>query len=343
MQTIIVHHRSKHHAQNSGYGRLIDYLEAKTIPAGTTYLPYKIAKYISKNTNQNAGIYDVKSVYKDWQLFQQLVFSKNEPRTIHYLNAERDIRYCTQLTARFSKTSVCASFHKPPEVLLKTIHDTQYLKKINGAIAVGSNQVDFLKNWLNLEQVKFIPHGVDTTFFQPDSSKREEHTLLFVGQHLRDFEALNYAVPRLKEKIPSLKINAVLRNDYSKKINADSAVTVFSGLDDESLKKIYQQATLLFLPLQNVTACNSILEAMACGLPIVSTAVEGNASYVKNNSGILVPQNDYNALIDTTLSLLENQDALVKMSAAARITALDFEWKKVSKQVCAFYHEISIA
>jgi glycosyltransferase involved in cell wall biosynthesis len=340
MQTIIIHHRSKHHAQNSGYGRLIDYLEAKIIPAGTTHLPYKIAKYISKRTNQSAGIYDVKSVFKDWQLLQQLVFSKNEPRTIHYLNAERDIRHCTKLTTHFSKTSVCASFHKPPEVLLKSIHDTRYLKKINGAIAVGSNQVDFLKNWLNLEQVKFIPHGVDTTFFQPDSFKREEQTLLFVGQHLRDFEALNYAIPRLKEKIPSLKINAVLRKDYSQKIIPDSAVTVFSGLDDASLKKMYQQATLLFLPLKNVTACNSILEAMACGLPIVSTAVEGNASYVKNNSGILVPQNDYNALIDTTVSLIKNQDIQVKMSAAARVTALDFEWKKVAQEVVEFHSQI---
>lgn len=341
MQTIIVHHRSKHHAQNSGYGRLIDYLEAKTIPNKKTYLPYKLAKFISKNTHQNAGIYDVKSVFKDWELIKELVFSKNVSRVIHYLNAERDIRHITEMIARFSKTTICASFHKPPEVLVETIHDTRYLKKINGAIAVGSNQVDFLKNWLDLEQVKFIPHGVDTTFFKPDNVKKDAQTLLFVGQHLRDFDALNYAIPRLKEKIPSLKINAVLRKDFSKKIISDTAVTIFSGLDDESLKKMYQEATLLFLPLKNVTACNSILEAMACGLPIVSTAIGGNASYVKNNSGILVPPNDYKALIDTTVSLVKNQDLLVKMSDAARLNALDFEWEKVAQQVAAFYGQIN--
>ncbi|TGD57158.1 glycosyltransferase family 4 protein [Flavobacterium humi] len=340
MEKIIIHHRSSHHASNSGYGRLIDYMDAATIPSGKNSLPYKITKFVSKRADQKSGMYDSTSVIKDWELIRKLSFSKNRDRMVHFLNGERDIRYALIVKSLFSRTKVCATFHKPPEILSETIQNTQYLKKLDGAIAVGINQVDFLKNWLNSDKVAFIPHGVDTTFFTPGQSPKKENTILFVGQHLRDFEALNYAIPRLKEQIPGIKINAVLRRDFAHKIVANDAVTVFSGLDDESLRSLYQEAALLFLPLKNVTACNSILEAMACGLPIVSTDLEGNKGYVKNNSGVLVPANDNKALVDATLTLLRNKEGQIEMGQKARMESLSFEWEKVAGEISAFYDDL---
>lgn len=340
MEKILIHHRSSHHAQNSGYGKLMDYLEAQIIASEKKRLPYTVAKYISQQSNSKAGLYESTSVHKDWELIHYLLFAKNKDRIIHYLNGERDIRYAIQLASLFSRTKVCASFHKPPEILSATIQDTSYLKKLDAAIVVGVNQVDFIQNWLNLEHVKFIPHGVDTAFFKPDTSKRNENTLLFVGQHLRDFEALNYAIPRLKEQIPTIKINVILRSDFAHKIVSNDAVTIFSGIDDPNLRKMYQEATALFLPLINSTACNSILEAMACGLPIISTDVGGNSGYVKANSGILVPANDCKALVDETVALLKDNDKQIEMSNDARKIALDFEWEKVALAIEGFYNEI---
>lgn len=337
MEKILIHHRSAHHAHNSGYGKLMDYVEAQIIPSGKKRLPYNVAKYISQKASPKAGLYGSTSVLKDWELIQYLLLSKNKDRIIHYLNGERDIRYSIKVASLFSKTKVCATFHKPPEILSTTIEDTQYLKKLDGAIAVGSNQVDFIQNWLNLENVKFIPHGVDTAFFRPDDSKRKENTLLFVGQHLRDFEALNYAIPRLKAQIPSIKINAVLRHDFANKIVSNDVVTVFSGIDDVSLRTMYQEATLLFLPLKNGTACNSILESMACGLPIISTDIGGNKGYVKTDSGVLVPSNDYKALVDETISLLKNNEKQIQMSKEARVNSLDFAWEKVVVEILSFH------
>src|SRR5690606_23541277 len=102
-----------------------------------------------------------------------------------------DIGHLVNFKKFFPKTKFCGSFHKPPEVLGKTIKNSFYLKNLDGAIAVGENQVEFLKEWLQLETVAFIPHGVDTDFFKPEFSKQEADTIIFVGQHLRDFEAFN--------------------------------------------------------------------------------------------------------------------------------------------------------
>ncbi|WP_348810495.1 glycosyltransferase family 4 protein [Flavobacterium maritimum] len=340
MEKIIIHHRSAHHAQNSGYGILADYLKGRTLPYLDSKFPYALAKQMAKLFDQKAGNYDTISFIKEYELLKQLIAFQKKNGIVHYLNGERDIRLSIALNSYLKKYKFIATFHKPPEILREIIPHTKYLKKLNGAIAVGKNQVDFLKNWLDLENVKFIPHGVDTVFFKPDASKRKENTVLFVGQHLRDFDALNYAIPRLKAQNPKVKINAVLRKDFANKIVPNDAVTVFSELDDDSLRTLYQEATLLFLPLKNATACNSILEAMACGLPIISTDVSSNADYVKNEAGVLVPHNDYKALVDETVSLLKDIDKQLDMSKKAKATSLDFEWGKVALEIESFYKEI---
>lgn len=338
MKKIIVHHRSSHHASYSGYAQLINYLgDVEVVSGQHSILSKRLARIIKNNNSQIYGLYDSNSARKNEELLRKLLFSKKNDTLTHYLNGERDIRQA--LNWFHGKSKSVATFHKPPEILKATITDTKYLSKLDGAIAVGINQVDFLKNWLNTDNVRYIPHGVDTTFFKPDANRKQDRSLLFVGQHLRDFDALNYAIPRLIDKVPDLKIKAVLRKDYAHKILPHSSVKVFSGLDDENLKILYQEATLLFLPLKDVTACNSILEAMACGLPVVSTDVGGNLYYVKNGSGALVPANDYVGLIDATVSILENLDLQKQMNELARQNAMNFDWIAIGEQINEFYKD----
>ena len=336
MSNIIIHHRSKHHAQNSGYGQLADYVNAETLPYLTSKFPYRLAKLLANYISNDYGNYDTTSAIKDYELCKRIL-SKNDKGIVHYLNGERDIRFGIQLNARKKKYKFIASFHKPPEVLSATFKNN-YFKKLDGAIAVGENQVEFLKNWLNLENVTYIPHGIDTGFFMPDESTKEANTILFVGQHLRDFNAFNYAIPKLKESIPNLKVNVVLRKDFAKFITPNSCIAIYSGINDIELRTLYQKATLLFLPLLNSTACNSILEAMACGLPIVSTNVGGNSSYVKDDFGALVPLNDYDYLVEKTIAIIKNENQLKIMSNSARSNSLNYNWEEISKKVNLYYN-----
>ena len=339
MSNIIIHHRSAHHAQNSGYGQLADYMKAETLPYLTSKFPYKLAKYCSTFFKKGAGTYDTMSVIKDYELCKQLLLRKDKG-IVHYLNAERDIRLGIQLNKIKKKYQFIGSFHKPPELFDTYFTNLSYFKKLDGIITVGENQVDFLKNRLNTDHVKYIPHGIDTTFFYPDASFKKENTILFVGQHLRDFDALNYVVPRLKDKIPHVKVNVVLREDFASQVEPNSSIKIYSGIDDAQLRTLYQQASLLFLPLKTSTACNSILEALACGLPIVSTAVGGNAGYVNESNGILLPSKDYDSMIYTLISLLSNSEILHKMGLSSRITAEKMDWKEIAKQVECFYKTI---
>lgn len=336
MSNIIIHHRSKHHAQNSGYGQLTDYLEGEKLPYLTSKFPYRIAKAIANLVSNEYGNYDTMSVIKDYELCKRILKS-NEKGIVHYLNGERDIRYGIKLNKRYNNYKFIATFHKPPEIL-KANFKNKVFKELDGAIAVGENQVDFLKNWLNTENVVYIPHGINTDFFVPNTAIKEPNTILFVGQHMRDFDTFNLVIPKLVKLVPDLKVNVVLRKDFAHKIQYNPCIKIHSGIDDLQLRTLYQKATLLFLPLLNSTACNSILEAMACGLPIVSTNVGGNQSYVKNDYGKLATLNDYDAIIDITLKLLLDNELNSKMSHQAVKHSKNYDWKNIVKEVDFFYN-----
>ncbi len=334
MNVFLIHHRSPHHASNSGYGRLLDYLDAKVV-YGRTKFPFRLAKILATFHSQVMGNYNVGSVLKAIELYQLLKKRRGQKNVVHFLNGERDIRHLGFFKRSFPNTKFCATFHKPPEILKETITNTAALQKLDGVIAVGANQVDFLKDWLQLENVTYIPHGVDTKFFVPKPSIKKKNTLLFVGQHLRDFDTFNRTVPKLAARIVNLRINVVIHPAYNSKIEPHSYIDILSDVNDEELRTLYQEASLLFLPMLDSTACNSLLEAIACGLPIITSDVGGNFSYLSSTGSVLI-KNESNFSVEI-ISLLKSQKRLNEAGEASRKKAELLAWEIVALQLDKFY------
>lgn len=336
MKTLFVQHRSPHHAENSGYDRILNYYpNAETIDDNAQF-PYKLAKLLAYFNNQKFGLYNTDSVFKEIALFKKLK-AQSETNLVHYLNGERDIRHVVQNRNWFKNTRFAATFHKPPSVLDWRISKPKYVQLLDGAVAVGINQVDYLKERFKIPNVAYIPHGIDTRFFTSETTLRKTNRLLFVGQHLRDFEALNFCIPRIAEKIKDLSVHVVVHTAYQKKVDSHSCLTVYSNLNDYELKKEYQEASLLFLPMLDSTACNSLLESLACGLPIVTTNVGGNNTYLQGTDSLLLPKNNFDALIDETILLLNNESKIYELSLLARKKAMEYDWSVIAKQMKDFH------
>ena len=74
-------------------------------------------------------------------------------------------------------------------------------------------------------------------------------------------------------------------------------MTFHAGLTDDELLALYQRSSLLLLPLLDATANNAILEAMACGLPIVTTDLPGLGTYVDPSFADLLTAGDVEAAV----------------------------------------------
>ena len=308
---------------------------------GSTKFPYRLAKIFAGFQTQAKGNYTTGSTLKAIELYQLLKENKGQNNVVHFLNGERDIRHLGFFKRSFPNTKFCATFHKPPEILKQTIPNPVALQKLDAAIAVGINQVNFLKDWLQIDDVAYIPHGVDTQFFVPDVSKKKRNTLLFVGQHLRDFETFNETVPTLVEKVKDLKVNVVIHPAYKDKILPHSCVNILTGVKDEQLCLLYQEASLLYLPMLDSTACNSLLEAMASGLPIVTSKVGGNGNYLKDTSNVLIESGNDVKFIDETVALLQDKSRLEAIGKTSRKKALELEWSNIAADVQGYYEKLN--
>lgn len=337
MKKYLINHRSPHHATHSGYDRIVDFLDTEVISGIEKPISYTLAKKITSLCNQNTGYYDTASVFKEIELLKRIVTKIKEDTVIHFACGERDFRFSSNWTKRKINIKTCGTFHKPESVLLDKFPNTKYLSRFDGAIAVSECQVEFLKSWLKIDKVKYIPHGVDTDFFEPDYLKKKSNTLLFVGVHLRDFEMFNKIIGNVINEIPELKVNAVVPKwaitFFNKKLN----INFYSNISDLELKNLYQESNALFLPLKDVTACNAILEAMASGLPIITSDVGGNKSYLKGTSNILYHHQDESYLLDATLNLLKNEDIQLELGNSSRLKSLEYDWKHIAPRFFEFY------
>jgi len=86
----------------------------------------------------------------------------------------------------------------------------------------------------------------------------------------------------------------------------------------------------------------SILEAFACGLPVVTTDAGGIPDIVTDeNTGFLVPVGDHEALASRALKLLEDQSIATKMTELARLECTRYTWPVVGPQWLDLYHSVT--
>lgn len=115
----------------------------------------------------------------------------------------------------------------------------------------------------------------------------------------------------------------------------------FTGrLDSQAMAALYREATLSLNPSLADNMPNSVLEALACGLPVVSTDVGGVPFLVRHGeTALLVKPGDARAMADAMARLIEEgglRDVLVR-NGRAQVQA--FTWRAVGPQWLGIYRE----
>ena len=207
----------------------------------------------------------------------------------------------------------------------------------------GYNSQRFLKDLGAGITVGVVPNGVDCDFFSPAPELRgNRFRLLFVGRFqeqknlltvLERFAAIS---PRTDAELRIIG-DGPLRPEIEKRIEAlglNKRVQLLPWQNKEGLRREYQSAHALINYSHYEGMPNVVLEAMACGLPIVASRIMGHEELVAHGTqGFLVGLHESEKLDEALLQLMQNAELCSQMGQAARTQVEEnYSWKAAADQ-----------
>ncbi len=198
-------------------------------------------------------------------------------------------------------------------------------------------------------KITSLPNGVDTDLFLPADEKEKqsirleykldlhEKIVLFVGRSVPKKGLDKVLAARSKE------YQIVCAGGEIPKENYDDIV--FLGkLDQKTLARIYQAADIFLLPSESEGFPLSIQEAMACGLPIITTLDEGYKDYQLDRTLIYFIDHPTDASVRSAIQAIINEDQrLENMGDYSRKYAVNnFSWPLVISRLDKIYNSLLI-
>lgn len=212
-----------------------------------------------------------------------------------------------------------------------------------------------IKYWkLPHEKVAYLPNGVDTNLFKPRSDvEKEDNVVLFVGNLIlgKGLESLIPAFVKCKQHIKDLKLwivgDGYLRPKLEEKVKVlglSEDIKFLGRIKHEQLSYIYNRASVTVLPSRKEGFPLVLVESMACGTPTISTFNEGSVDIISDGvDGLLVPQNNIEALSRAICKIILNVDLRNKMGENARKKVVEhFSWEKIGKHLNMLYKSLCI-
>jgi glycosyltransferase involved in cell wall biosynthesis len=128
-------------------------------------------------------------------------------------------------------------------------------------------------------------------------------------------------------------------------LNVASSIELRGHVNDEELARLYSAADIFALPTSLGEGFPTvILEAMASGLPIVTTKSRGPADHLADGEhALFVPPNDPDALAASLFRLLRDPDLCRRMAAANRVKVREFDPDAVAAEYLAALERIVVA
>ena len=302
MKTVIaISERFGHMGRYSGYDRLFPYLEKQAAGSLQLCMIYKEEKRLSyavriKNKiapNEHSGTpYYTHNSYKAERSALRLAKSIGA-EMFHIAYLENNYG----LPADYRKlrgAKLMATVHQPPSWWRVGPAKPSMVGSLDILCVLDALSREYFSTYLPPERVHFIPHGVDTEFFSP-SSRGESEILqcLFVGQWLRDIEMLRRIIDAVTAAKTKVHFHLVYPQEQRfhnwdlYRIASTQRATFYAKLSDIELRETYQKCDLLVIPMIDCTANNGVLEAMACGLPVLSNDKGGIRDYVTDQCAIM--------------------------------------------------------
>lgn len=202
---------------------------------------------------------------------------------------------------------------------------------------------------IDSNKIAVIHNGIDTNVFVPPNKETNCGQILWIGRFIpgKGAEYLIETFSILVREWPDLKLLMIGNGPFKKNIeqkihelNLSKNIIMKGFVPNSELPSIYQNSDVFVLPSINEGVPRTILEAMACGIPVVCTELPQLIDIVKG-CGIMVPKRDPQALAEAVSKIISDKGLSQKLGENGRKNVVDnYSWEDTVNRTINLYKEL---
>ena len=226
--------------------------------------------------------------------------------------------------------------------------------KLTPVIAVShSTKVSLLKLGLDPSTVVIVHGGLSLKPLESIPKKERDPTIIYLGRIKRSkglFELI-VALSHVRKNIQNVKLWIAGRGDSSylielmrliDKLGLANSLEFFGYVDEKTKINLLSRAHLLVFPSVMEGWGLTVIEANACGTPVIAFNVPGlRDSIIDGETGLLVPYGDVKALANAIIKVLSEEELREKLSGNAIKWAERFSWEKTAEEFEKILEKVS--
>ena len=325
---------------------------SKIQAAGFSWQPFDLSR---------SGVNPIREILTIHRLIQ--LYRREKPDLVHHFTSKcvlygsiaarwagvkRIVNAITGMGYVFTRNTLLPSIIKPFVILL-------YKIALRNSKVIFQNQCDlnyFIHNNLaKPQQCTLIPgSGVDIEHFEPSLTPKGDALVVLPARMLWDKGVGEFVDAARLVKSSGIKVRFILvgtpdEGNPTSISKAQLRAWQASGLVEwwgwqEDMVKVYQQASVVCLPSYREGLAKSLIEAAACGRPLVASDIPGCREVVENGrNGLLVTPHDAQSISTALLKLLSDKKLMVRMSKESRQIAVNkFSVNKINSMTLDIYN-----
>jgi len=296
---------------------------------------FRLASYVKK-IFLLAGQVDVIHVLANsgwsWQLFSApvlwIAYFRKTPVIINYRGGEAGTYF------KKSIKWVVPSMEKASVIIVPS----KYLQKVFETFHLEAQVVP---NIINLDRFKWVKNEI--------SNVKKPH--LIITRNLEAIYGINTAIEAVaivKKTVHNVKLSIAGSGPQKeelqalvKKLELENNVNFTGKLQPSEVAKLYQDADIMLNPTTVDNMPNSVLEAMASGVPIVTTNVGGIPYIVEDyKTALLVDVNNSKLMADRMIELINNEQLYSELHHNGLAEVQQYTWACVKEQWLSIYRQL---
>ena len=207
----------------------------------------------------------------------------------------------------------------------------------------------FLEYGVPQDRLTIVPNGVDTSLFSPCDIKDRDEIIdfVYVGRLSLDkgVHILLEAFREYHSENPKTRLTLVgdgLLKTQLEDVASERSVRWLGTLQHKRVPSVLRRADIFVIP-QNIGGLGlSVIEAMSCGLPVITTSIGETTRLLKSNEGILVKPENSAAVVDAMRLLASDKSLRSEMGSRCREKIVQsYSWPNRITQIEAVYEKVA--